>query len=176
MSRPMSRCVRHIFRCSYVYDLKQDTVQPSQRLQPPVGGAASGATTAIAFAGGGESVMAHGMSSGHVIIWRLPASLAVGGGGEGDDAEVLSSIFGGDGEEGAAAVGDGEEDFLDFTPAVPAPLTRLAEVAEPAAKPQQQQQQQQQQRKQQPVPAPAAHSSSAADSDGGDSLDGDTPW
>ncbi len=161
-----------------MYDLKQDKVQPSQRLQPPAGSAASGKTTAIAFvdaAGGDDGVLAHGLSSGHVVIWKLPAALAVGGGGEEEDAQALNSILGGEVEQGAAFVGDEDDDCFDFTPAPPAPLMRLSEAAEPAAK-QQQQQQQQKQQQQQPASVPAAHSSSAADSDGGDSLDGDTPW
>ncbi len=161
----------------YVYDLKRDTVQPSQKLQPPAVEGGSGATTAISFAGngsgGGECLVAQGMSSGHVIIWKLPSCFAASGGGEGDDLEVLNSILGGEGcEEGGLAAGEGDDESLDFNPAPPAPLPRLTEAAEPVVK----QQQQQQVHKQQPVPSSTAQTSSAADSDGGDSLDGDTPW
>jgi hypothetical protein len=164
----------------YVYDLKQDTVQPSQKLVPPAVEGSSGTTTSIAFAGvgsGGEGVVAQGMSSGHVIVWRLPSSLAANGGGEGDDVEVLNSILGAEGaEDGSATVGEGDEELVDFAPVPPAPLPRLAETAEPVIKQQQQQQQQQQQYKSQPASAPSLPTGSAADSDGGDSLDGDTPW
>ena len=118
--------------------------------------------------------MAQGMSSGHVIVWRLPSSLAANGAGEGDDVEVLNSILGAEGaEDGSATVGEGDEEFVDFAPVPPAPLPRLAESDEPVIK---QQQQQQQQYKPQAASAPSLPSGSAADSDGGDSLDGDTPW
>ena len=162
--------------CRYVYDLKHDTVQPSQKLVPPAVECSSGTTTAIAFAGvgsGGEGVVAQGMSSGHVIVWRLPSSLAANGAGEGGDVEVLNSILGAEGaEEGAATVGGGDEEFVDFATVPPAPLPRLAESDEPVIK----QQQQQQQHKPQTASAPSLPTVGAADSDGGDSLDGDTPW
>jgi hypothetical protein len=151
-------------------------VQPSHTLRPPVSGGGSGATTAISFAsvgGGGECVLAQGMSSGHVVIWQLPSSLAAGGLGEVGDLEVLNSILGGEAAgESAAVAADAEDDFVDFTPSLPTPLPRQTEAAEPVVK----QQQQQQQFKEQPASIAAAQSSSAADSDGGDSLDGDTPW
>jgi hypothetical protein len=114
------------------------------------------------------------MSSGHVVIWQLPSSLAAGGLGEVGDLEVLNSILGGEAAgESAAVAADAEDDFVDFTPSLPTPLPRQTEAAEPVVK---QQQQQQQQFKEQPASIAAAQSSSAADSDGGDSLDGDTPW
>ena len=90
----------------YVYDLKHDTVQPCQKLVPPAVECSSGTTTAIAFAGvgsGGEGVVAQGMSSGHVIVWRLPSSLAANGAGEGDDVEVLNSMLGAEGAEDGSA-------------------------------------------------------------------------
>ena len=155
-------------------------MQPNHTLQPPVSGGGSGATTAISFAsggGGGECVLAQGLSSGHVVIWKLPSSLAAGGQGEGGDLEVLNSILGGEvAGESAAVAADAEDDFVDVTPSLPTPLPRQTEAAEPVVKQQQQQQQQQQQFKEQPASTAAAQFSSAADSDGGDSLDGDTPW
>jgi hypothetical protein len=149
-------------------------VQPSQKLVPPRWRAARGRRLPLRSRelGVGGGVVAQGMSSGHVIVWRLPSSLAANGGGEGDDVEVLNSILGA--EDGSATVGEGDDELVDFAPAPPAPLPRLAETAEPAIK--QQQQQQQQQYKPQTASASSLPTGSAADSDGGDSLDGDTPW
>jgi hypothetical protein len=110
------------------------------------------------------------LSSGHLVVWKLPSSLAAGGSGEGGDLDVLNSILEGEASgESAAVAADAEDDFMNFTPSLPTPLPRQVEVAEPVIK------QQQQQFKEQPVITAAAQSSSAADSDGGDSLD-ETPW
>jgi hypothetical protein len=100
------------------------------------------------------------MSSGHVVIWKLPSSMA------GDDVDALNSFLGelqGGGESAAADIEEGDEG-VDFVPALPVQLPRVSDVAEPEVKQQQKQ------------PVSASVSTSAADSDGGDSLDGDTPW